>query len=282
MQPRTRRATRLPMACSGRTTWETPTCARISACEVVIALAQTAVTPSLRSTNAVSTLASTLFPMPITALAKSPTPSCSIAWMSVESAWTTWVQRPARSWTRLGSLSMASTWTPSRSSSSARDLPNRPRPMTTTPPDSAIFLANEGCSFRVAVAAVPLPQGEGRHQSDRAEAAEEHQRYEDKLPGFPDLGGDARREPDRGERRGRLEQHVPEGQVGELGEDHRPPDDCGHAKQGHRGGLPHDAVVDSPVKGDDVLLAADLSDDDEEQDNERRHLQATSRSRRPP
>src|SRR5688572_27108735 len=106
--------------------------------------------------------------------------------MSLESAWTTWVQRPASSWTRLGSLSTARTGTPTRSSSSASDLPKRPRPMTTTPPDCAMRLANEGRSFRVAVAAVALPQGESRDQGDGPEAPEEHERDQDQLTGLPD------------------------------------------------------------------------------------------------
>ena len=217
-------------------------------------MAQTSVTPILRSTNAVRTLASRLLPMPMTALEKSPMPSCSIAWMSVESAWTTWVQRPARSWTRLGSLSMASTWTPSRSSSSARDLPNRPRPMTTTPPACAIFLANEGCSFRVAVAAVALPQGEGRHQGDGAEAAEEHQRDEDQLARLPDLGGDARStaRPWRTPRSSRTARPGSGRSVSSV-RTIVAADDRGHPEQGDRGGLPHDAVVDAPVEGDDVV-----------------------------
>lgn len=54
------------------------------------------------------------------------------------------------------------------------DLPNRPRPITTTPPDWAIFLANEGRSFGQGVAAGVLTQGEG----DRAEPAQEHEEDE--------------------------------------------------------------------------------------------------------
>ena len=60
--------------------------------------------------------------------------------------------------TTLGSESMPSTSTPSPASSSASDMPNRPSPMTATPP--TCFLANERPSFRELVEALALAEGE--------------------------------------------------------------------------------------------------------------------------
>ena len=67
-----------------------------------------------------------------------------------------------------------------------------------------------------------------------------------------------------------------------MGQHDRAGDDGSDPEQCHGGGPTNEAAVDATVEGDDVVLSAYLRDDEEEQDGEGRHLQATGRPGRPP
>ena len=67
--------------------------------------------------------------------------------------------------------------------------------------------------------------------------------------------GDAGGQADRKERGRRLEQHVPQRDVGQVGQQDRAGDDGSDPEQCHGGGPKNEAVVDAPVGRDDVVSA---------------------------
>src|ERR671919_1246117 len=98
--------------------------------------------------------------------------------------------------------------------------PKRPRPMTRNS-----FSANDGSLLRKTVEPLALPQGERDRERIGPRTAEEHERDEDEPAELIPVGRDAGGEPDRPERRHRLEEHLPERVRAVRHENERPGDD---------------------------------------------------------
>src|SRR5829696_7571506 len=259
IRPVTRWATRRPMSCSGKTTWWAPTRSRMRPWGTVIALAQMSGTSRPASTEVVRMLASRSVPMPTTARPNSPAPSWRMASSSVASASTTWVRTSALRCTLPGSASTPSTWWPRSIRVSARAVPNRPSPTTSTP-SSGTLLANDRSFLRVAVAGLALAQGERGGQCNRAGAAEEHEQDEQVLGRQGKLGGDPGGQPDRPEGRKRLEQ----------GLRHRQP------AEGLRQGLALGGAGDAPAEGVDRGQPPRLGRDHQDEHGEGGHPDAAA------
>src|SRR5829696_8065181 len=144
--------------------------------------------PSSASSAVVRMLASRSLPMATTTRWKSAMPSSASASGSVESAMTTWPSWPDSRWTMSGLLSTASTSVPPWASSSARAVPNRPRPMTAT---GSLWLANDGPFLGELVAAGALAKREPGGQGQGADATDVHEQDQQQLPGRGQVGGDA-------------------------------------------------------------------------------------------
>ena len=127
--------------------------------------------------------------MATTAVENSVTPSWRIASSLVESASTTWVSTPERSWTILASESTPSTSWPMPTSVAASPPPKRPRPMTT---NSLVALANDRTLLGEAVQLAPLAQDESDAECMRPDAPEVHERDQDPLAEAAEVGSHAR------------------------------------------------------------------------------------------
>jgi hypothetical protein len=125
-------------------------------------------------------LGSRSLPMATTTRLKSVMPISVSASGSVESATTTWPSWPDSFWTTSGRWSMASTSEPPRASSSARAVPNRPRPMTAT---GSLWLANDGPLLGELVAAGAFAQCQPGGQGERPDPADVHEQHEQHLSG---------------------------------------------------------------------------------------------------
>src|SRR5688500_8399497 len=237
------------MSCSGKTTWWAPMRSRMVACWRLIALAQMSRISISASSAVVRMLASRSLPMATTTRLKSPMPISASASGSVESATTTWPSCPDSRCTMSGRLSTASTSVLPRASSSARAVPNRPRPMTAT---GSLWLANDGPLLGELVAAGALAQRQPGRQGERPDTADVHEQHQQRLPGGGDVGGDAGGQADGGEGGDDLEQHLVEGEVAEgLHHERRERDDAdGEQGDGQRLALVrgrHPAAADLDV-----------------------------------
>src|SRR4051812_34018311 len=98
--------------------------------------------------------------------------------MSVVSATAVWVSSSANFCTTFCLLSTPSTSVPRRTSSSASDAPNRPRPSTATRLGRALWsslaLANDRALLGQLVAAFVFAQGERGRQGGGSQSAQEH------------------------------------------------------------------------------------------------------------
>src|SRR3712207_5316860 len=202
-------------------------------CFLLIALAQTSVTPASTSASTVRTLASTSGPSATTARSDWPTPSCLHASSSCLSACTPRVKKWDHRSTSSPSSSIASTSWPIRTRDCATAMPKRPSPMTATEVWLLVrtFLANNGTLLGQVVVVVPGLEGQRRRHRDGAHSSDVHQDDERRLGADRHLGDDTGRQPDGRERRDRLEQRDVEAEVGHQQDRHRPDRDDRDAEQ---------------------------------------------------
>ncbi len=120
----------------------TPSCSSTAPCCSSTALAQITGTCSWSSRDAVRIDAVMSLPIERTTRSNSPTASCRSTSSRVESALTTCVSSPLRDCTMSSSASMPRTSVPDDISSSAREVPKRPRPITATESASAMRRAS--------------------------------------------------------------------------------------------------------------------------------------------
>src|SRR5665648_229684 len=284
--PLTRCATRLPASASGSTTWCTPMRDRIRECSGEIAFAQICGVPRSTRLPAIRTLASSDVPTPTTATGNSFTPSWTRASGLVQSA-STRGKRPVKCATTSGSRSAASTSWPRCSSVRAIEEPNRPSPITSTPPLRSRSLpglgsrpangatglgrsmsTNDRPLLGVPDHPAPVAQRKSRCQGHGSRPTCEHQDGQHVLARVGQLPGQPGAEPDGTERGDRLEEHLVQALAGDLeqqegGHQH-------HARTGdsHRDGEPEALPRDAPAEGLHVAVAAGLGQDREQQHGE--------------
>src|SRR5262245_33236954 len=162
-------------------------------------------------------LASMSVPMATAARPKSPAPTWRSASTSVASAWTTWVRSSAQAWTTLAEASTPRTSLPRRVSVLASERPKRPRPITRV----WSSLANDRPFLGVAEQALALAQHQGDAGGDGADAPEEHQDHQYRLPRRVEGAGDAGREAGGREGRDALEEGARQPEVVARDQDQR-------------------------------------------------------------
>src|SRR5699024_1400406 len=108
---------------------------------------------------------------------------------SVASACTTDVKSSAKCWTIFRSSSIAITSWPDATSSSAKAVPNRPRPMTSTAVSKG--LANDGPFGWITIKGRSAPCRKPCRQRDNSNSANKHQHDQDPLTGLRSARGES-------------------------------------------------------------------------------------------
>src|SRR5690606_29764745 len=262
-------------------TWLAPMRLRILPCDWLIAFAQ--ICGILRSTRlaVMSTLASIVLPTATTAIWKSWAPIWRRASIERASACTAWVTRSDHFCTSAMSSSTASTSRFRRCSCPAVAAPKRPRPMTSTGASWAILSTNDGPLLGAAEELPPGGRRERRGECHCTDPSEEHGGGQDVLRRLVRRLGEPRRQSACREGADHVEEHVVEGRVvaHDEHEDRRDRDDRCPPQHDRDRKAQHIRRHPAPVRLH-VVVAARLGEGGEEQDGERRHLDAASRGGR--